>query len=94
LREYLAAGLPVVATPLPEVLKLNALVRMARTPGEFLHEIEALLKEGKRGPNPAVSALMEPESWGQKVEDLSEIIRGLNGEGQTRGRPLPARRVA
>lgn len=94
LREYLAAGLPVVATPLPEVLKLNGLVRMARTPGEFLHQIEALLNDGRCGPDHAVSALMDVESWDQKVEDLSEIVRGLDGDGQTRGRPLPARRVA
>ena len=51
LREYLAAGLPVVATPLPEVLKLNGLVRMARTPAEFLEQIETQLNEGKRGPD-------------------------------------------
>jgi hypothetical protein len=94
LREYLAAGLPVVATPLPEVLKLNALVRMARTPVEFLHQIEALLSEGKSGPDPAVSALMERESWDQKVEELSGIIEGLNGDGQIRRRPSPVWQVA
>jgi glycosyltransferase involved in cell wall biosynthesis len=94
LREYLAAGLPVVATPLPEVLKLNGLVRLARTPGEFLDRIEGLLKEGRRGPDPAVSILMERESWDQKVEELSGIITGLNGGGQGRARSLPARRVA
>jgi len=94
LREYLAAGLPVVATPLPEVLKLNALVRMARTPAEFLDQIEALLSEGKRRPDPAVSALMERESWDWKVEELSAIITGLNGAGKSRSRPLPARRAA
>ena len=93
LREYLAAGLPVVATPLPEVLKLNGLVRMARTPREFLDQIEVLLNEGKRGPDPAVSALMERESWDQKVEELSAIITGLNGHGQRR-QPLAAGRVA
>jgi glycosyltransferase involved in cell wall biosynthesis len=94
LREYLAAGLPVVATPLPEVLKLGALVRMARTPGEFLNQVEALLNEGKRGPDPAVSVLMERESWDQKVEDLSGIIASLNGDGQRRGRLLPVKRAA
>ena len=94
LREYLAAGLPVVATPIPEVLKLSALVRMARSPAEFLHEIETLLSEGKSGPDPAVSALMERESWDQKVEELSGIIAGLDGDEKGRGRPLPARRVA
>jgi glycosyltransferase involved in cell wall biosynthesis len=94
LREYLAAGLPVVATPLPEVLKLSALVRMARTPSEFLHEIETLLIEGKAGPDPAVSALMERESWDQKVEELSAIVTSLDGDEKGRSRPLPARRVA
>ena len=83
-----------MATPLPEVLKLSALVRMARTPGEFLNQIEALLNEGRRGPDPAVSVLMERESWDQKLEELSGIITALNGNGQRRGRPLPVRRVA
>jgi glycosyltransferase involved in cell wall biosynthesis len=94
LREYLAAGLPVVATPLPEVLKLDGLVRLAQTPIEFLDQIEALLKEGRRGPDPAVSVLMERESWDRKVEELSGIIEGLNGNGPRRVRPIPARRVA
>jgi glycosyltransferase involved in cell wall biosynthesis len=94
LREYLAAGLPVVATPLPEVVKLSASVRLATTPVEFLNQIEDLLKQGKRGPDPAVSFLMERESWDQKVEDLSGIIAGLNGNRQRPGFPLPARRAA
>src|ERR1035441_10169680 len=83
LREYLAAGLPVVATPLPEVLKLGGLVRMARTPEEFLNRIETLLKEGRRGPDPAVSALMEREAWDRKGEEMSEIRseEGTGGEG-------------
>ena len=67
---------------------------MARTPGEFLNQIEGLLKEGKRGPDPAVSVLMERESWDQKVEDLSGIITGLDGGGQRQGQPLAAGRVA
>jgi glycosyltransferase involved in cell wall biosynthesis len=77
LREYLAAGLPVVATPLPEVVKLAPLVRPALTPEEFLVQIEALLDTGRRGPDPAVSASMELESWDQKVEEICEHITGL-----------------
>jgi hypothetical protein len=94
LREYLAAGLPVVATPLPEIVKLNALVRMARTPQEFLNQVEALLTEGRRGPDPAVSDLMELESWDQKVEELSGIITDLNGDAPIRLPPLPDRWAA
>jgi glycosyltransferase involved in cell wall biosynthesis len=88
LREYLAAGLPVVATPLPEVRKLEGLVRMATTAKDFLDQIEALLKEGKLGPNLDTSLLMESESWDEKVEQLSEIVSGLHVEAESPGRAL------
>jgi hypothetical protein len=93
-REYLAAGLPVVATPLPEIPKLSGMVRMARTPSEFLNEIEAVLREGRSGPDPAVSAQMDRESWDQKVEDLSGIVMALNRDIDRREWPLPATWVA
>ncbi len=80
-REYLAAGLPVVATPLPEVVRLNSLLRTARTQEEFLQQIEAFLNEGRRGPNIEVSRLMEPESWDEKVEELSRIIATVRAGG-------------
>jgi len=80
-REYLAAGLPVVATPLPEIVRLNSLLRTARTQEEFLHQIEAFLNEGRRGPNIEVSRLMEPESWDEKVEELSRIIADVRAGG-------------
>jgi glycosyltransferase involved in cell wall biosynthesis len=90
LREYLAAGLPVVATPLPEVVKLNSLLRTARTQEEFLDQIEALLNEGQRGPSLEVSRLMEPESWDEKVEELSRIITDVSDIGRRRGKTLTA----
>jgi len=89
-REYLAAGLPVVATPLPEVVKLDSLLRTARTQEEFLDQIEAYLKEGQRGPNLEVSRMMEPESWDEKVEELSRIITDVSDGGPKHGRTLTA----
>jgi glycosyltransferase involved in cell wall biosynthesis len=74
LREYLAAGLPVVATPLPEVQKLNGLVHTASTPEGYLTEIDALLSAGRRGPCLADSFRMDSESWDEKVEELSGHI--------------------
>jgi hypothetical protein len=76
-REYLAAGLPVVATPLPEVQKLGALVSMATTPEEFLRQCDGLLDAGRKGPDLAVSRQMDVESWEGKVEALSELIMRL-----------------
>ncbi len=77
LREYLAAGLPVVATPLPEIQRLGDLVRTAGTPDEFLSRIEALLGADRRGPDPEVSRQMDSESWDIKVEELSKMIAAV-----------------
>ena len=70
-----------MATPLPEVVRLNSLLRTARTQEEFLQQIEAFLNEGRRGPNIEVSRLMEPESWDEKVEELSRIIARVRAGG-------------
>jgi glycosyltransferase involved in cell wall biosynthesis len=94
LREYLAAGLPVVSTPLPECLKLNQWIRTARTPAEFLGQIELLLDQGHRGPDIAVSRQMDRESWDEKVEELSDIVSGLSGYRRVRARPLVAASVS
>ena len=42
--EYLALGLPVVATPLPEVLPYAAIVRIAATPDEFVRAVRTQLE--------------------------------------------------
>jgi len=92
LREYLAAGLPVVATPLPEVERLGDLVRTATTPEEFLAEVEGLLARGRRGPSLAESAKMDGESWDGKMEELSRLLAAA--DRLMVARPLGARQVA
>ena len=72
LREYLAAGLPVVATAIPEAGRLGGLVRTAATEDEFLQQIDALLA-GPRGPQMAISYSMDRESWDEKVSELSRF---------------------
>jgi len=66
-REYLAAGLPVVSTPAPEVVRLK-LCRIAGGPDEFTREIERALEDP--GPSLARSELMRNESWEAKVDEL------------------------
>ena len=44
--EYLAVGLPVVATPLPALAALDAPIRLAAGPQEFTASIQAALDEG------------------------------------------------
>jgi glycosyltransferase involved in cell wall biosynthesis len=66
-REYLAAGLQVVSTPAPEVVRLKH-CRIAATPDEFAREIGRALEDP--GPSPARSELMRNESWEAKVDEL------------------------
>lgn len=74
LREYLAAGLPVVATAIPEAEKLNGLLKVGRSYKDFLNQIEACLASGQIGPQLSISQSMEGESWDDKVEELSQVV--------------------
>lgn len=74
LREYLAAGLPVVATALPEAERLAPWVRIGRSPEGFLAELDAVLEGGEARPRAEVSAAMETESWDHKVEEMTRIV--------------------
>jgi len=74
LREYLAAGLPVVATDLPEVRSLKGDIWISINHSEFIEHVVGILKRGKTGPSPERSKTMEKESWDDKVEALSELI--------------------
>jgi glycosyltransferase involved in cell wall biosynthesis len=74
LREYVAAGLPVVATGIPEAKRLKACVRTADTPEDFLSELQMIVDSGATGPQLAVSLGMNSESWDLKLEELSRIL--------------------
>jgi glycosyltransferase involved in cell wall biosynthesis len=75
-REYLAAGLPVVSTPIPEVEVLNE-CRIGRTPEEFVAEVRAAL--AAPGPDPARSRRMEGEGWAARLEDIRRSWPGRAG---------------
>jgi glycosyltransferase involved in cell wall biosynthesis len=75
LREYLAAGSPVVATRLPEIEQYHSIVYLADSHPEFLEKIERALTE--HGPVPLAQrlAVVEKESWQSRLEQISEIIQ-------------------
>ena len=76
-REYLAAGLPVVSTKIPEVEVLG-LARIAVTKEAFVREIEEALKDP--GPKAERSDSMKNESWDGRLEEIQRHIAAL-GQG-------------
>jgi glycosyltransferase involved in cell wall biosynthesis len=74
LREYLAAGLPVVSTPLPEVARYDGLVRLAQGPEAFLTAIESALGERSEALSRGRVAAMRHEQWEARVADMSAVI--------------------
>jgi glycosyltransferase involved in cell wall biosynthesis len=76
LREYLAAGLPVLATAIPEVERFGRLVRICRNSDDYLAHLDQLLALKATGPRLEMSREMDTESWDEKVEEMSRIITG------------------
>jgi glycosyltransferase involved in cell wall biosynthesis len=74
LREYMAAGLPVVASPIPEVARYAGQVSLASTADEYEHQISRLLASGDVGPSAARSAAMACESWDAKVREIEDLL--------------------
>lgn len=74
LREYLAAGLPVVSTPLPECEKYSDIISIGETTDELIELIEKSLEEDSPEARQARSDIMKNETWEMKVEQLSELV--------------------
>jgi glycosyltransferase involved in cell wall biosynthesis len=92
-REYLAAGLPCVSTPLPEVVSLG-LCKLAATPAEFIQKVDECLREGA-GPTRERARRIVHEGWEARVEEIrlhvSEAlcrIEGYDPRGATKACPL------
>ncbi len=74
LREYLSAGVPVVSTAVPEVLRYAHLAHVARDPASFLAAIETALGEGDPAARAARSAAMAGETWAARVAAVARTV--------------------
>ena len=75
--EYLAAGRAVVSTPITDVVRSygeNGLVRIARTPEEFVAAIQAALEEDSNDRRARASEFLETMSWDKTAAAMSELI--------------------
>jgi glycosyltransferase involved in cell wall biosynthesis len=80
LREYLAAGLPVVSSALPEAEKLQHILYIGRNQAHFLELIQNIIDSRKTGPQLSISQHMDSESWDAKVEELSRIVMRIEAQ--------------
>jgi glycosyltransferase involved in cell wall biosynthesis len=80
-REYLAAGLPVVSTAIPEVEVLGE-CRIGRTPEEFVAEIRAAL--ASPGPDVERSARMATSSWEARLDSIRDHIATVEDQFRSR----------
>jgi glycosyltransferase involved in cell wall biosynthesis len=74
LREYLAAGVPVISAPLPEVLSYGDAVAFAQTAPEYVAAIERSLEVGKGQAAAKLSQRVAGESWDSKVAEIEQLI--------------------
>ncbi|MFQ5590918.1 MAG: glycosyltransferase [Phycisphaerae bacterium] len=74
MNEYLAAGLPVVSTSLPEARRCGGHVTTADSPEAFAAACDAALHSDNPERREAISSVVRSESWQSKVERLSSII--------------------
>ncbi len=79
-REYLAAGLAVVSTDIPEV-RLLQYCAVAESHEEFIKEIELALKDPPK--RKSVSDSIKEESWEAKIEELREIVAHIPGKDES-----------
>lgn len=86
-REYLAAGLPVVSSAIPEVEKVG-LCKIARTSEEFVQKVDECLAEGA-GPSQERAQRIFHESWDSRVDDIRRHVgaaiirrRAIDGRAQ------------
>jgi glycosyltransferase involved in cell wall biosynthesis len=73
LREMLAAGLPVVSTPLPEARRFTGLVHIARDADEWVAAVRGALREGRTRADERARAVRE-ETWERRAEELDRFV--------------------
>ncbi len=69
LREYLSAGLPVVATGIPEAAAYAGSCQLVRGPDQFVAACEAAVRDDSPDLRRMRSDAMRHETWERKVDD-------------------------
>ena len=73
-REYLASSKPVVISPLPEYETMGDVLRIGRSPDQFLQLVEEALREEGTELSRARQAAVRNGTWDARAEWVSDLI--------------------
>lgn len=73
--EYVATGLPMVSSDLPDLRVYDQWVALARTREEFIGRVKAAIHQPRRLPE-FVRPFVEQQSWDRRVEHMLEVLVG------------------
>jgi len=73
LYEYMACGLPVVATDWDEIRRLRSPARLCSTAGEFTAELKKALRHGRRGLSVDYA---RKQDWSKRAKILAGFLKG------------------
>ena len=74
LREYLSAGVPVVSTPVPEVMRYAHMCRIAASPAAFVTALDEALAEASPAARRTRSEAMSKETWAARVAEVTRTV--------------------
>jgi hypothetical protein len=83
LREYLSAGVPVVSTPVPEVVRYQHLCTVADGVDATEAAIVAALADGGPARRRARSDAMRSETWAARVAEVSRVVDDIAAKRKT-----------
>lgn len=86
--EYLAAGVPVVSTPMPVVEAIPGAVWVTTSPAEMAEACDAAVAGNTPAERQRRSKLMLAESWNARLEQISAIVSGRSARSD---KPAPIR---
>jgi len=73
--EYLAAGLPVVATDMPALRRLQHVLKLAQTAEDFEAQIDTALAEGRNTHKTERQTEAAGHSWESRFETIDALMR-------------------
>ena len=81
LLEYLAAGIPVISTPIPEVHKYAAVITCASSPTEFAHAAVAAGVGDRPELRRARQDVARQQTWERRAAQFLDIVKNLCTNG-------------